>query len=262
MCCEKQEPCTPRHLETASSRESEPLDEKSIGLMVAEEPRRAAVFESFAIDYCCGGKRTLAQACENAGVSIAIVKSAIEELPDLPGEAEPNWLQADLKELACHIESTHHAFLKKELPRLKLLSEKVAAVHGSKDERLIKVREVFAALKEELEEHTLKEERVLFPYICALASARAPIPVPFGAVANPVRCMEAEHDEAGNALSRLRELTDSFQAPASACASWTALLAGFAALEQDLHRHIHKENSILFPRAVMAEEALMRDAVH
>ncbi|MBI5176345.1 MAG: iron-sulfur cluster repair di-iron protein [Candidatus Melainabacteria bacterium] len=262
MCCEMQEPRSARHLESANCVEVEPIDDESVGLLVAKEPRRAAVLESFAIDYCCGGKFTLATACEKAGVSIALVKKAMAELPPLQGEAEPNWLQADLKELACHIENTHHVFLKKELPRLRLLSEKVAAVHGSKDERLIEVREVFAAMKEELEAHTLKEERVLFPYICALASARAPIPVPFGSVANPVRCMEAEHDEAGNALARLRELTDSFQAPASACASWTALLAGFAALEQDLHRHIHKENSILFPRAVVAEEALMRNAVH
>ncbi len=259
MCCEKQEPCPPRYLDSSCGGEAEPIEGRTVGLLVAEDPRRAGVFENFAIDYCCGGKRTFAEACENAGVSLAQVKSALSKLPELRGDDEPSWLEADLKELAVHIENTHHAYLKRELPRLLLLSQKVAKVHGSKDERLLAVRDVFATLKEELEAHTLKEERVLFPYICALASARSPVPVPFGTVANPVRCMEAEHDEAGNALAKLRDLTDSFQAPASACASWTAMLAGFAALEQDLHRHIHKENSVLFPRAIAAEAALMKN---
>ncbi|MBU6454988.1 MAG: iron-sulfur cluster repair di-iron protein [Cyanobacteria bacterium REEB67] len=231
------------------------IKQEAVGLLVAAQPLRAAVFDRFGIDFCCGGKQTLLDACEKAGIGTESViaglaendaRAAMQDAPD-------SWLNASLTELTKHIEQTHHAYLKVELPRLQALAEKVARVHGAKDSRLIEVAAVFSAMKEEIEQHTAKEDNILFPYMRQLDQGKGIPRAPFGTVANPVRCMESEHNDAGQALINLRVLTDQYKAPESACSSWLALLAGLAHLDQDLRTHIHKENSILFPRAIETE---------
>ncbi|HIK95094.1 MAG TPA: iron-sulfur cluster repair di-iron protein, partial [Planctomycetes bacterium] len=141
------------------------------------------------------------------------------------------------------------AFLKTELPRLTQLVRKVADVHDSVHPELHDVRTVFAELRSELEPHMMKEENILFPAIRLLEQSMDCPRFPFGTVANPIRMMEHEHDNAGNALKRIRELTQDFLVPVDACNTWRTMLDGLQNLERDLHRHIHKENSILFPRA-------------
>jgi len=229
----------------------------AVGLLVAEQPLRAAVFDRFGIDFCCGGKQTLLDACEKAGIRTAAViadlaendaHAAMQDVPD-------SWLNASLTELTNHIQQTHHAYLKLELPRLQALAEKVARVHGAKDSRLVEVVAVFSAMKQEIEQHTMKEDNILFPFMRQLDQGKGIPKAPFGTVANPVRCMESEHNDAGEALMKLRVLTDQYVAPEGACTSWLALLAGLAHLDQDLRTHIHKENSILFPKAIKAESA-------
>ncbi|MBY0551073.1 MAG: iron-sulfur cluster repair di-iron protein [Candidatus Obscuribacterales bacterium] len=230
---------------------------ESVGILVAEQPLRAAVFDKLGIDFCCGGKQTLEAACENLAITvdtaIALLLESDELANDTSGDA--NWLAASLTELTDHIEQTHHRFLKRELPRLQTLSSKVARVHGDKDPRLLKVEAVFAAMKQEIDQHTTKEELVLFPFIRQLDQGVHVPDAPFVTVANPVRCMESEHDDAGAALMELRRLTDGYNVPEGACTSWVALLGGLAQLDQDLRIHIHKENSILFPKAIAAEGA-------
>ncbi len=231
------------------------LRKEAIGLLVAEQPLRAAVFDRFGIDFCCGGKQTLSDACDKAGFAIELViadlaenddHAAMQDMPD-------SWLNASITELTNHIQQTHHAYLKLELPRLQALAEKVARVHGAKDSRLVEVVAVFSAMKHEIEQHTMKEDNVLFPFMRELDQGEVLPKAPFGSVANPVRCMESEHNDAGEALMKLRVLTNQYAAPEGACNSWLALLAGLAHLEQDLRTHIHKENSILFPKAIKAE---------
>jgi regulator of cell morphogenesis and NO signaling len=224
-------------------------------MLVAEQPLRAAVFDHFGIDYCCGGRQTLLAACEQGGIAPdTVIASLVNN--DAKVEVDQsalNWLNASLTELANHIEQTHHVYLKSELPRLQALADKVAKVHGVREPRLVKVAAIFSAMSEELLEHTAKEELVLFPFMRLLDQGKGRPNAPFSTVAKPVSCLESEHEDAGAALMELRQLTDQYAPPEGACASWQALLAGLAHLDQDLRIHIHKENSILFPLAVKTE---------
>lgn len=234
---------------------------QTIGQLVAEQPGRAAVFDSLGIDYCCGGKATLAQACQSQKLDRDIVTALLYEndraLKDR-GEGE-NWQEASVTALTDHIEQCHHAYLKKELPRLNALSQKVAAVHGAKDSRLQLLAKALARTSNELLTHALKEEQILFPYIRKLDAVAESLPPPFGTVANPINCLEKEHSESGDALSELRALTDNYNVPAGACASWNALMDGLSQLDTDLRTHIHKENSILFPKVLKLEQSKIRE---
>jgi regulator of cell morphogenesis and NO signaling len=227
----------------------------TVGQLVRERPSRARVFERLGIDYCCGGKTPLDRACRAGGLDLARVLRELAD-EDARPEADPvDWSTATLGALADHIEATHHAYLRRELPRLERLAEKVAAAHGARHPELLDVLAVFSALKSELESHMLKEEWALFPMVRLLDGATAPPRSPCGSVADPIAAMEHEHDDAGAALARLRSLTGGYTPPAGACNTYRALLDGLADLEADLHLHVHKENNILFPKARDAEAA-------
>lgn len=233
---------------------------QTVGDFVRQRPSRARVFESLSIDYCCGGKMPLQRACEKRGIDVVNVLQQIERC-DETVDHDP-MVDADamtLAELADHVEATHHAYLREELPRLDFMTEKVSRVHGDKDERLYRVREAFVALKSELEPHMMKEERVLFPMIRELEQATGPVQFHCGSVANPIRQMEHEHDQSGQALEILRESTDGFTPPDWACNTYRAMLDSLARLEADMHQHVHKENNVLFPKAVQREQALQQD---
>ena len=231
------------------------LDAKTtVGNFVRDNPDRARVFESLSIDYCCGGKVPLDQACQKQGLDVTEVLQRLEQC-DQSGFSEP-LIDADsmtLTELANHIEATHHAYLKEELPRLDFMTEKVARVHGEHEPRLAQTRQAFLALKAELEPHMMKEERILFPIIRQLEQADGPLQFHCGSVANPIRQMEHEHDQAGNALAILSESTDRYMPPDWACNTYRAMLDSLAKLEKDMHQHVHKENNVLFPKAIQME---------
>ncbi len=230
--------------------------EQTVGDFVRQKPTRARVFESLAIDYCCGGKVSLVRACEKRGIDVGEVLLAISHSDE---QADTGTLvdvdSMGLTELADHIESTHHAYLREELPRLELMTEKVARVHGDKDERLFRMRQAFVALKAELEPHMLKEERILFPIVRQLVASAERAEFHCGSVANPIRQMEHEHDQAGVALAILNESTDAYTPPDWACNTYRAMLDSLARLEVDMHQHIHKENNVLFPKAIQLEQA-------
>lgn len=230
---------------------------QTVGLLVAEQPMRAALFDRLQIDFCCGGKQTLQEACLEKNLSmqdvLCAIKNSDEKARDCDTRAfenNSNLLRCTLVELVDHIQNTHHAYLADELPRLLELAQKVARVHGSKEPRLQELAPFFKEFKEELESHMRKEEKVLFPFIRQLDSDKPDVQPFFGNLQNPVNCLESEHEDAGKALLKFRELTDEYKVPAQACASWSALYQGLAHLDRDLRSHIHKENSILFPRAI------------
>lgn len=231
------------------------LDSNStVGDFVRENPDRARVFESLRIDYCCGGKVSLEQACKKQGLDSSKVLLQLEHC-DQSGRTAA-LVDADsmtLTELADHIEATHHAYLKEELPRLDFMTEKVARVHGEHEPRLAQTRQAFLALKAELEPHMMKEERILFPIIRQLEQATGPLQFHCGSVANPIRQMEHEHDQAGSALEILSESTDRYTPPEWACNTYRAMLDSLARLEADMHQHVHKENNVLFPKAIQLE---------
>lgn len=231
-----------------------PIDPNAtVGRLVAERPSRSRVFEQLGVDYCCGGKRTLGEACATLGLAPERVVSLLQaeggQTPE-PHSTDPaDADQMTLAELVEHIQNTHHAYLRNELPRLDMLTAKVARAHGGTDPRLLEVHQVLREFAAELTSHMLKEERILFPLICA-AERGQPTP---GSVSGPIRQMEAEHDDAGRALAAMRHLTDGYQAPDGACNTYLAMLDALEYLEQDMHQHVHKENNILFPKAVAIE---------
>lgn len=233
------------------------LAEKTVGELVTEKPSRSRVFEEYGIDYCCGGKRLLSKACEKKGHNLdeILEKLATIDAQDSQ-EDRVDYNAMPLDTLAEHIVTVHHGYLKRELPRLREMSAKVARVHGESDARLEPLAEVVDALVREMESHMLKEEQMLFPVIQQLENATERPETRFGSIANPIRMMESEHDESGDHLEQMRTLTDGFTPPDWACNTYRALLGGLHDLEMDLHQHIHKENNILFPRAIEVESAL------
>jgi regulator of cell morphogenesis and NO signaling len=223
-----------------------PLLDRTVGELVAERPGRSRIFQSFGIDFCCQGGRTLREACQLKGVAPEAMVEQIEaEAADPAAPTGPN--PADLPPvlLVEHILQKHHHYLWNELPRLHAMSERVARVHGGHTPSLVTLHEVFLGLEEELAQHMMKEEKVLFPLIVEMAGTQGK-PVPLD---GPIACMLEEHNEAGSALEALRELSHGFLAPPEACNTYRALFAGLLELESDLHRHIHLENAVLFPQA-------------
>ncbi|MCO6455788.1 MAG: iron-sulfur cluster repair di-iron protein [Pirellulaceae bacterium] len=229
----------------------------TVGRWVAERPNTSRVFEALQIDYCCGGNQPLGQACAERRLDAGQVLRQLEQAAEAAaGEPAERWGDRSLAELCDHIERTHHAYLKEELPRLQAMIGKVVAAHAANHPELAEVQQAFADLQAELGPHMFKEERILFPAIRQLEQSASQLALPFGTVANPIRMMEHEHDNAGTALSRMRRATSGYRAPADACNTYRALLDGLARLELDMHQHVHKENNILFPRAIEREHSL------
>lgn len=220
-----------------------------VGHLVAEAPARSRVFERHRIDYCCGGKRTLEEACRDEGLDTDTVIADLEALDSHTQADEVNVLDMTMTELADHIEQTHHLYLRSELPRLEALIDKVTSAHSETYPWLKDLKVTFADLMAELQPHMLKEEQILFPMIRELDRATSAPAFHCGNVNNPIHVMEQEHDNAGRGLGLLRELTSDFAPPETACNSFRAMLDGLATLETDMHEHIHKENNVLFVNA-------------
>jgi len=233
----------------------------TVGELVKDRPARSRIFEQLQIDYCCGGKIPLAEACAKKGLDVDDVLSRIQQADADADDA--SLVDADamgLAELTDHIEQTHHAYLREELPRLDFMTEKVASVHGEHEPRLHEIRSVFLAFRDELTQHMMKEEQVLFPMIRQIEQADGPLQFHCGSLANPIRMMEHEHDNAGNALEQFRESTDGYTPPDWACNTFRAMYDAFAALEPNMHQHVHKENNVLFPKALARETSLSEAA--
>lgn len=222
-----------------------------------EEPSSIRVFEKFGIDYCCGGRKPLAEACEAGNLEVDTVIAALEAAAGTTGPQLKDWTTSSLQSLITHIVETHHAFVKEELLRLATLATRVVNRHGATRAELPAIQRALASLDEELTHHLAKEEAILFPYIVALENARnSGSQMPhgcFGTVANPIAMMTQEHDAAGSILAEIRRLSNQFATPEGACPTYHAFYDGLREFEQDLHQHIHLENNILFPRAIAME---------
>jgi regulator of cell morphogenesis and NO signaling len=222
-----------------------------------EQPTAIRVFEQFGIDYCCGGRRPLAEACVAGSLEIDSVIAALEAAAQKTGPSVENWAGKSLVSLSSHIVATHHAYVKRELPRLALLAQKVVNRHGSTKTELPAIATTLMQLDEELTQHLAKEEAILFPYVASLEQSisfgTAKPHSCFGTVANPIAMMTQEHDAAGTLIGEIRRLSDNFTTPEDACPTFHAFYDGLREFEQDLHQHIHLENNILFPRAIELE---------
>ncbi len=234
--------------------------EKTVRELALENPSSTRVFEKLGIDYCCGGNRSLEEACRTANLKVDQVREslAIADQTALAAQDDRDWQKEPIAALIAHIQQTHHSYTREEIARLGPLFEKVCSVHGKDHPELLQIRETFQALAQELGAHLMKEEMILFPYILRMETAAAgnepPAGAPFGSVQNPVSMMEREHDSAGNALRAMKQASHGYTAPPNACVSYQTLYKALAEFEADLHRHIHLENNILFPRAIAMEK--------
>lgn len=235
------------------------LTTKTVRQIALEMPFTTRVFEEFKIDYCCGGRKSLAEACQNIGVSPEIVRQKIADVIETNQSQEFEWLkETTLSDLINYIIEKHHTFTRDEIFNLTPLMAKVANRHGENHPELFELEKVFNELCDDLGPHLLKEEQVLFPFVEKLEKAAAnSSSVPFscfGTVNNPVRMMMMEHDTAGDLLKKMREITNDYKLPEGACPSYIALFNRLEAFEKDLHQHIHLENNLLFPKAIELEE--------
>jgi regulator of cell morphogenesis and NO signaling len=235
------------------------IENRTVAEIASKSLAAVRVFEKLGIDYCCGGKRPLAEVCGARGLDVDSVQRQLDEAEMATHPSARDWTSEPLRELISHIVEAHHSYLKRELPAIGMRVAKVYRVYNQlHGPTLTGLPEVFEQLRAELETHMAKEEMVLFPAIAACEEATrkgVPKPVlPFGRMANPIAMMEAEHKSAGEALARIREITRDFEVPDYACVTYRALMAGLQELEQDLHMHVHLENNVLFPRAEQLAE--------
>jgi regulator of cell morphogenesis and NO signaling len=212
------------------------------------------IFEKHGIDFCCGGKLPIDQACGAKGLDPAALMAEIDQAAQVPAADPTDWKNAPLSALIDHILDTHHAYMKVQLPRVEARLAKVLHAHGDRHgDMLCAVARVYGAMKAELDGHLAKEEMVLFPLVRALEGGAPSGSFHCGSVQNPIRVMFMEHDSAGEALVELRRLTNGYTVPPDACNTFRALYFELEEMEKDLHRHIHLENNILFPRTIALE---------
>ena len=226
-----------------------------------EQPTSIRVFERLGIDYCCGGRKPLSEACAARSLEVDAVIAALEAAAAGSDKPAEDISGRSLTGLCAHIVSTHHEYVRRELPRLAALAQKVVNRHGENHPELPVIQATLTRLDEELTQHLAKEEIVLFPYIAKLERAVAeggPKPQGcFGTVSNPIAMMTQEHDDAGILLEVLRNKSNQYTTPEGACPTYHAFFDGLREFELDLHQHIHLENNVLFPRAMAMEGAVV-----
>jgi regulator of cell morphogenesis and NO signaling len=223
------------------------------------DPGTIKVFQQHHIDFCCGGRLPLAEACSRHGLDAEVILAELRAVGESPAP-EPRWETEPLTALVEHIQARYHRPLRDELPRLQAMLAKVVSRHGQHlPEVLLPLAATFEGLQEELLVHMAKEDAVLFPAIVASEGTLAHDGNPWQpwlAIEGPVPVMEQEHENAGAALAKMRDLTGGYTAPEWACPTFRGLYHGLAQLEADMHVHVHLENHVLFPRAVMLAQAL------
>jgi regulator of cell morphogenesis and NO signaling len=235
------------------------LRSNTLKAIVTEDFRAAMVFEKYSLDFCCNGGVTIDQACATRNVDPLAVLSELDHLLSTPPSAGTRTDEWETEALIDHILAVHHEYVRTAIPVLSLHTEKVARVHGERHPEVITIAQHFARVAGELQQHMMKEERVLFPYIRALAVARRegihPETPHFGSAANPIRMMEAEHAAAGDTLYAVRSLSNNYTVPQDACTTYQVTYQELRQFEEDLHRHVHLENNILFPSAIALEQS-------
>jgi regulator of cell morphogenesis and NO signaling len=230
-----------------------------VGEVVKTNFKTATLFQANKIDYCCGGDQTISEVCSKSGIK---EEELINQLETVLQDSDPDTdyiNNMELSTLAEYIVNRHHAYVQKNIPFLKQNLDKIAEVHGDNHPELARVRDEFYESAGELTMHMQKEELLLFPYVKKMEEAKKenknlPSP-PFGKVANPIAAMMAEHENEGERYVRISELTNNYQVPADGCTTYEVTFKQLADFEKDLHRHIHLENNILFPKAKKMEES-------
>lgn len=232
---------------------------QTVAEIALEQPLAIPVFERYGIEYCCGGRVPLAQACAQKDVAVEKVVAALQAAACKSGAQTRDWSKETLADLTGHIVAKHHAYCKSELVLLSGLAVKVTKRHGGRDPELSIIQTKFAQLAEKLTEHLANEEVFVFPMIVKLErdkTTNCAAPCEPHTIANePLARLMQDHDDAGALMAEIRSLSRNFNPPGYACATFRALYEGLREFEQDLHQHVHLENNILFPRVIRLEAA-------
>lgn len=223
--------------------------DESLGALAAKDLRKAQIFKKYGLDFCCGGKKTVKQACAEKGLDVTKIEQELQQADKMPATRPLPYDEWSLDFLADYIVNTHHSYVKKVLPDLRSYAAKVARVHGTRHPELLDIHQLVENLSSELSEHLVKEEQLLFPYIKEIVIAKRDI-----GIEDPVRMMETEHEMAGRDLEQIRALSNNFSLPEDACASYSLLYRMLEEFEDDLHIHVHLENNILFPKALQLQK--------
>jgi len=236
----------------------ENLKNKTIGSFVAEDFRTAAVFSKFNIDFCCKGNRTVTEVCEKQNIDADTLLQNVYDVlqSDSNGSIDFNSWPLDL--LVDYIEKTHHRYVEEKSQVLVAFLDKLCKVHGANHPELFRINELFIGCAGELAQHMKKEELVLFPFVKRMVKTKESDGVlsqpSFGTVSNPIAMMMHEHDNEGERFREIAALTNGYNPPADACTTYKVTFAMLKEFEEDLHKHIHLENNILFPKAVLLEQ--------
>lgn len=230
----------------------ENIAEQSLASIVTKHHEAAIVLEKYHLDFCCNGKRTLAEACRQKGLSYEQITKEILEQEKGENKKSMPFENMNEEELISYILVNHHFYVKQSMPVIHMHIEKVANKHGKHYPYMIDVLHLFNIIREEMTHHMQKEEQVLFPRIKKVAEIinnTTGNDLDASYLTAPIEMMEHEHDQAGSIMFKIRELTNNYTAPEDACTTFKLCLAELKEFEEDLHRHVHLENNILFPKA-------------
>lgn len=238
------------------------LQLRTVADLVTENIKTAHVFKKYGIDFCCGGGVTIQKACEKANINYEELESDLLHV-DNAVTGGHNYNSWPIEFLTDHIINIHHAYVAENIPLLLQYSNRVVKVHGHHYTELHEINDLLTVVAGELSAHMKKEELILFPFIKKLVKAKsegADIPdTHFGTVDNPIKMMEAEHEEAGEILRKIAKLSNNYTPPPGACNTYRAFFAKLDEFEQDLHQHIHLENNILFPKTLQLEKEMRKN---
>ena len=233
-------------------------NEETMGQIATKDLRKAQVFKKYGLDFCCGGKKTVKEACAEKGLDVTKVEQELQAADKMPASRPIPYSDWNLDFLADYIVNTHHSYIRNTLPDILTYAEKVKNVHGSQHPELVRINELVKDINAELTSHMVKEEKILFTYIKALVTAEknagALHAAQFGTVQNPINMMEMEHEMVGKNVEEIRALSQNYLLPADGCTSYSLLYKLLEEFEEDLHLHIHLENNILFPKALEMEK--------
>ncbi|WP_406843452.1 iron-sulfur cluster repair di-iron protein [Flavobacterium soyae] len=236
----------------------ETLEQITIGEYVAKDFRTAALFSKYGIDFCCNGNRSIEEACQKKAVTADVLLQEIETVLSSKSDSGIDYNAWPIDLLADYIEKTHHRYVSEKTPILLQFLDKLSRVHGAKHPELLLINELFKGCSGELAQHMKKEELILFPFIKKMVHATLSdelIELPhFETIQNPIAMMMHEHDAEGVRFRKIAELTNNYTPPADGCNTYKVTFAMLEEFEQDLHKHIHLENNILFPKAAKLEK--------
>jgi regulator of cell morphogenesis and NO signaling len=236
----------------------ENLKNKTIGAFVAQDFRTAAVFSKYKIDFCCKGNRTINEVCEKQDIDSDTLLQNVFDVLQSENNNTIDFNSWPLDLLVDYIEKTHHRYVEDKTGIILQFLNKLCSVHGTNHPELFKINELFTAGAGELSQHMKKEELMLFPFIKRMVKTKESSGIfsqpSFGTVSNPIAMMMQEHDNEGERFREIANLANNYTAPDDGCTTYKVAFAMLNEFEQDLHKHIHLENNILFPKAVMLEE--------